>query len=122
MPGFAAERVIRRRGGDSVRADRRVEPAIAPRLRETALVLDVVLVFRLELLDRRHHRAGRGVAERTERLAALLEVDHRSDVAGDVVEIVRVALPAPSPLDAVENRFHPVRSFAARRALAARLM
>src|SRR5688572_13971816 len=67
-----------------------------------------------ELSDRRDHRTDRGVAERAEGLAA--------DVVGHVEQKVGVLLTALSPLHAVENRLHPVRSLAARRALSARLV
>src|SRR4051812_46356306 len=90
----------------SVRGHRRVQPSVAHRLGEAALVLDVVQVFGAELFDRGDDGADGGVAEGAEGLAA--------DVVGHRQQQVGVLFAAFAALDAVENRFEPVCAFAAR--------
>jgi hypothetical protein len=46
-----------------VRGDWHIQSPIAPRFRETTLVLDVMEIFGAEFLDRRDHRADGRVAE-----------------------------------------------------------
>src|SRR5207244_4347523 len=96
----------------SVRANRRVESPVAPRAGKTRLVLNVVEVLVAELAHRGHDRANGRVAQRAERLAA--------DVVAHVEKEVGVLLAPAAALEAVEDRLHPVRSLAARRALPAR--
>src|SRR5918994_19647 len=62
----------------------------------------------------RQHRRGRGVAERTQRLA--------DDVGGDPEEQVDVLHLPVAALDALQQLVEPVGAFAARRALAARFV
>src|SRR5206468_5789889 len=99
----------RRRRGPSVRGGGHVQAAVALRLRQTRLVLDVVEVLVAELLDAGDDRADGGVAEGAEGLAA--------DVVGHVEEEVGVLLAAFAALEAEEDGLHPVRPLAAGRAL-----
>ena len=67
-----------------------------------------------EVLERRQHRGDRGVAERAERLAG--------DVAGNARQQIEIAHLPFATLDPGQNLVEPVGAFAARRALAARLV
>src|SRR5918996_950330 len=66
------------------------------------------------LFDKRGGRHCRRVAERANRIA--------HDVTADVENQIEVVLFSITVLDAVKNLFHPVTTFAAGAALAARLM
>src|SRR5262245_30192275 len=79
-----------------------------------AVFANVRLVLLPEMLERRRHGCDRGVAERAERFPR----DVRRD-AGQEIEIARLPL---APFDLPENLVQPVGPFAARRALAARLV
>ena len=80
----------------------------------TAALTDVRFELVPEQIQRRQHRRRGGVAKRAERLA--------DDVVGDAVQEIDVLHLALSPLEALEQLVEPVAAFAARRALAARLV
>ncbi len=79
-----------------------------------AAFADVRLVLGAEVLDRRQRRRRRGVAERAQRLA--------DDVVADADQQVDVAHLPFAVLDPRQDLVEPVAAFAARRALAARLV
>src|SRR5947199_6414414 len=84
------------------------------RVERAAALLPVRDVLVLEVLHRRCDRAGGAVTERAE--GATEDVVARVEQRGDVL---RVAL---ALLESLEDLHHPVGAFAARRALAARLV
>src|SRR5512134_2964731 len=78
------------------------------------LVLDVMDEFVAEVLDETLDRQCRGVAQRADRPPG--------DVVGDVIQKFEVLEPALAVLDAVDHAVKPPGTFAAGRALAARLL
>src|SRR5689334_20241131 len=79
-----------------------------------ATLFDVGLVLVPEMLERRQHGRDSGVSERAERLAR--------DVARNARQQVEIAHLAFAALDLLQDLVQPVGAFAARRALAARLV
>src|SRR5687768_6400965 len=112
MPSFAAASMTVLPSGTSMpRPSISSSIAMSDVMRhETALVLDVVLELRAEMLDERAHRHRGGVAERTDRAAL--------DVVGDVVQEVEILALALAVLDTVDHAVEPAGAFSARRALA----
>src|SRR5947208_959812 len=96
----------------SVCADRM--PGAPVRLQRAAPFLDVRFVLVPEVLDRRQHRRYGRVAERTQRLAG--------NVSRNAEQQVEIAHLPATALDLLQHFVQPVGPFAARRALAARLV
>src|SRR5258706_16169670 len=78
------------------------------------LVVDVVLEFVAEVLDETFHGQRRGVTQGADRAAGDIVCDR-----GQPIEVLVLPL---AILDPIHHPPHPARPFAARRALAARLL
>src|SRR5271166_1623063 len=91
----------------------RVEHGV-PRVERATASFDVGDVLVAEVLDRRHHRAGRAIAQRAERLS--------EDGVGDVQQLVEILSGALAGFQALVDLAEPEGAFPAGRALAARFV
>src|SRR3954452_13955042 len=98
-----------------VHGDRREHPVQWRRVAERATgLVDVLLELAAELVDVTRDRDRRRLAERAEALAV--------DAVAHVEQQVELVLLCVTRLEAAQDLGHPARSFAARCALAARLV
>src|SRR5580765_1587518 len=97
--GISGRRPVRQARGGGIAALRH----------HAALVIDVILEFRAEMLDEALHRQRRRVAQRADGASG--------DVVGDVHEEVEVLVLSLAVLDAVHHAVKPAGALATGRAL-----